>query len=311
MITSCDLCANVSFRGVHARLNKLIIARLPFALPPYSDSPELYAIGIDRFALIYYAFEARWHGLIEQEKKGGLINQTAHEAKVQDWLADLLPSGLWRTKAVEADLSHLRKALGVRFDIGRADDNARNLALIRHIQTVTTEKPHVLIAYAWIMYMAIFSGGRWIRQQLLDAGPVFWRASDFQIEKSSFRSPRNAVAGFSLFYFEGERDGEDIKADFKQRLEFAEEILSAKERDDVVDEAQWIFEACIGLVDDLDGRLQTPASQAALASGAVSAKIYTSRMTASVTPVFNLKALGPLIALLAILIACLAAYAWL
>ena len=59
-----------------------------------------------------------------------------------------------------------------------ADEHSRKrprlMTFISHIQTSTTRKPHLLIAYAWIFYMALFSGGRWIRAQLYAAGEDFW-----------------------------------------------------------------------------------------------------------------------------------------
>jgi len=81
------------------------------------------------------------------------------------------------------------------------------------------------------MYMAIFSGGRWIRQQLADAGP------DFEL---------------AFLSFDGDEDGEDLKRDFKAGLARAEEMLSPQERQEVVEEAQALFGRCIALVAVLD-----------------------------------------------------------
>lgn len=240
---------------MHARLNKLITSRLPLALPPYSGNPEAYARGINSFAQIYNVFEARWHNLIAQQEAGE-VGHSAHHAEVQEWLADLVPSGLWRSAVIQSDLEQMSKTLDI--SLSAADGTIpRDKELVEHILEITTAKPHTLVAYAWIMYMAIFSGGRWVRQQLAQGGPTFWHAKPPESGKSQFGSPNHPVPGFSLFYFEGERDGEDIKADFKAKLEHAEALLSEKERRDIVEEAHVIFESCIALVERLDMELGT------------------------------------------------------
>ncbi|KAH0161266.1 heme oxygenase-like protein, partial [Aureobasidium melanogenum] len=125
-----------------------------------------------------------------------------------------------------------------------------------HIYRQTREKPHVLVAYAWIMYMAIFSGGRWIREQLTESGPEFWGVTH-DSDKTAYWIHGTLRPGFTLFCFSGTRDGEDIKTDFKTRLEKAEELLTAHERKDIIDEAQSIFEQCVGIVEGLDKQLMT------------------------------------------------------
>lgn len=119
---------------------------------------------------------------------------------------------------------------------------------IAQMRETVKQKPHVLVAYAWVMYMAIFSGGRWIRAQLQSAGDQFWHC-----DKASLLS---GTPGMHLFCFDGERDGEDIKADFKVRLEEAEGIFTPAQRQEVVQEATNIFRFCITLVADLDSRAE-------------------------------------------------------
>lgn len=104
--------------------------------------------------------------------------------------------------------------------------------------------------------MAIFSGGRWIRQQLVEAGPHFWYASNSgKLNHDAY--PRAGLPGMSFLEFDGIKDGEDIKADFRERLGDLEEELTAAQRVEIVDEAGAIFEDCIALVAHLDERLDT------------------------------------------------------
>ncbi|GAB7354163.1 hypothetical protein MBLNU459_g4718t2 [Dothideomycetes sp. NU459] len=246
---------NVSTRPIHTRLNKLITTRLPLALPPHSASPELYALGVNNFGDIYLTFENCWQFCIKETQKQGKAGESGkwskHENEIRQWLCELVPSGLWRTKDVQDDLETLEQITGLNLDTA---PNPELLAFTEHIYQITKEKPHVLVAYAWIMYMAIFSGGRWIRQQLLDAGPEFW-GIHHENGKFNYEVGRDAVDGFSIFYFEGREDGEDIKADFKKRLERADQLLTPAERIDIIAEAQTIFESCISIVEGLDRQL--------------------------------------------------------
>lgn len=97
--------------------------------------------------------------------------------------------------------------------------------------------------------MAVFSGGRWIRAQLLAAGSDFWGTDNTLL----------ADVGLSFFHFDGNEDGEDIKASFKSRLWAADSILTLEEREDVTQEAKTIFQLCEALVTELDELFSTPA----------------------------------------------------
>ncbi|TKA76709.1 hypothetical protein B0A55_03934 [Friedmanniomyces simplex] len=200
---------NIATRKQHTELNRLIVKRLSLALParPWvgrSDkSPALLAQGIAAFAQIYFEFESAWSAIEWSEKKD-------EDGKMVEWLANLRPQGVERTPRLRSDLRRLRS--GTAPGVGCREPVA-NLRL--------SERPHILIAYGWVMYMAIFSGGRWIRQQLADAGPEFELA---------------------FLSFDGNEDGEDIKGVFKARLARAEGLLTPQERREVVEEAQRLFD---------------------------------------------------------------------
>lgn len=118
-----------------------------------------------------------------------------------------------------------------------------------HIRKTVHEKPWTLVSYAWCFYMAVFSGGRWIRAELLKAGPQFWRASDEENETTlSHLSER----GLSFWHFPGQFDGEDIKVEFKTRLAAAELLFTPDERVDIIEEAKNIMRLCATLVQELD-----------------------------------------------------------
>jgi hypothetical protein len=133
--------------------------------------------------------------------------------------------------------------------------------------------------------MALFSGGRYLRASLQKAGPAFWSkspsfASLNQAPKNSFQSERprgfeeidpshmkcssdrtksssespslGSTKGLQFFHFDGEEDGEDIKREFKARFAEADLLLSEREKDDIIQEAQHIFTYMIEMVGELD-----------------------------------------------------------
>ncbi len=132
-------------------------------------------------------------------------------------------------------------------------------SFITHIEQTVARKPQVLIAYAWVMYMALFNGGRWLRAQLLAAGDAFWVPPDHESEKVY---PVEKV-GLGFFHFNGTRDGEDLKKEFKMRLVEVEKLLSASERDDIVSEAVHIFRRCRLVVEELDELMVASATDSA------------------------------------------------
>lgn len=127
--------------------------RLPLALPPHTTTPALYAKGLVPFSQIFDLFETEWNLLARHVEKS---TDSEHEREVKEWLAGLRPQGLPRSARIKTDILHLRDVSGPAMfntpDLGEAW-KAQMRQLIR-------EKPHVLVAFAWVFYMAVFSGGK-------------------------------------------------------------------------------------------------------------------------------------------------------
>lgn len=97
--------------------------------------------------------------------------------------------------------------------------------------------------------MALFNGGRWIRDQLVNAGPEFW----FR-ESHNERADSTIEATFLSFWsFDGDEDGEDIKRAFRAGfVEASRKHLTEAEREDVIHEAKALFQHCINIVSEVD-----------------------------------------------------------
>lgn len=228
-----SVCADRQLRPYHTSLNRSITARLPLCLPPHARDAQLYYRGISLFAVIYIAFERQWMNVLEH-----LEGRNRDDRRISDILKRLYIPSLQRSERLQADLNKLRR----RWPCISSSQPTMSLPIAEQIAESIRDKPHNLIAYSWIMYMALFNGGRWIRTQLQSAGPEFWGMAHVD----------SGIDCLSFWDFDGTEDGEDIKRDFKQRIEEITGLLSNEEREDIVQEAVRIFQLCQSLVDHLD-----------------------------------------------------------
>lgn len=279
-------------RSVHSRLNKLIMANLPSALPPRAADPASYVCGLLHIAPIYITFEALWQNVLESaadEQCPGpatLPRQDSRprsasnvSARMLFILRRLYLPGLMRSRCLRADIRHLTGwADHIVEEHLRAAGRMGWLGeFTAHIKRAVENRPHVLLAYSYIMYMALFSGGRFVRASLESAGESFWQRTPSPVrpafgpcEKRSGREaltdtapadgpPReqpnlHASADLPLrfFYFDTPTDGEDLRSEFKKLLRASDGALTDDERHDVVREAICIFDNMSLVVSQLE-----------------------------------------------------------
>ena len=228
-------------RTQHTALNRLITDRLRLCLPPNTQAPHLYATGLAVFGSIYTSFEREWQLSFRRGKTG--------TSRIEDILQTVLIPELLRTEKLKREM----ESMGLF--INQIPLSGTALSTIQERQSAVRAairaKPHVVLAYAWVMYMALFNGGRSIRDALAAAGSEFWHVS---------KSPTDVEEGLHLilderlhfWHFDSPNDGDDIKEDFKKRFGAAAAQLTTSERVDVVDEAVRIFAICHSMVDWLD-----------------------------------------------------------
>lgn len=239
---------NAATKKQHVVLNRLLVDRLPLALPPNAPDPRLFGYGLSVFATIYFVFESCWKELFDSVETDDKSLTGTHDAQVRRWLATLVPPGLSRTSRLAEDLKDISSRIGTNARMACSGQRE----ILEQMRSEIRAKPHTLLAYGWVMYMAIFSGGRWIRQQLCKAGVEFWTGDSKYSELNEQEIQKLELFGLSFLYFDGDHDGEDIKVLFKARLAEAETLLSAQERQDVIDASQLLFTRCIGLVGMID-----------------------------------------------------------
>lgn len=203
---------------------------------------------------IYEAFEGPFRSLVGAggDDEGGGEEEGEEVVKgLRGMYARGLERGGRLTGDVETVLRLRLRGRGV--DLGR---RPRLEAFTDRIRTAVPGRPHLLLAYTWVLYLALFSGGRYIRAGLRGAGAGFWHrgveggSDGGYLEKGLAGEGREGgVDGCLGFWtFEGEADGEDLKAGFKARFAAVEGTLTEAEKEEVVREAVFIMQSMAGVV---------------------------------------------------------------
>ncbi|KAI0866225.1 heme oxygenase-like protein [Xylaria cubensis] len=255
---------NAATRPAHTKLNKLVISRLRLALPPLADDASQYVSGLLHIAPIYMGFESLWRAILESpevknsSEESPADSSDAHlppsfNARIHSLLANLHFEGLQRSQALHQDLITLTgwSSRTLTEQLNHASESPVLGDFLNHTRDSVEKSPHVLLAYAWVLYMALFSGGRFIRASLESIHPAFWIPASAQKPTSTTTFP-SAALPLNFFRFDTPVDGEDLKLEFKQRLLDAEGLITESEREEIVREAGCIFDYMIRLVGELD-----------------------------------------------------------
>ncbi|KAI0514427.1 hypothetical protein F5B22DRAFT_240861 [Xylaria bambusicola] len=273
---------NVATRSVHTKLNKLVVSRLPLAQPPQADDASQYVSGLLHIAPIYITFESLWRTILKMpeslethnseqdgptdtscgpdevrpEDRPSAHRQLTIDTRIETLLTNLYFDGLQRSSPLQQDLMSLTcwSDRTLSEQLKNASKSPVLAEFLAHIETSVGKSPHVLLAYAWVLYMALFSGGRFIRASLENIYPAFWIPASAQQHTSATLGgfPKEHLLPLSFFRFNTHEDGEDLKQDFKKRLLESETFLTNPERDEIVEEARRIFEYMIRIIGELD-----------------------------------------------------------
>lgn len=152
------------------------------------------------------------------------------EERIRTLLRLIYIPELPRTRFLQADLSLLRSM--DPHDQRLPQSRGYELEMKNDIYERVMKKPHLLVAYTWIMYSAILFGGREICAQLLKAGPEFWGLSDADFTSSRTPSPLS---------FWNIDDYMAVRTKFRERILKADALLTSQERQEILDESGEIF----------------------------------------------------------------------
>lgn len=306
---------NTAIASSHTRINRLILDRLPHAVPPQADNPSAYITGLLHIGAVYIAFESLWQNIIgvhteiaplpytypfrnDANPNTPGLNHDATASRVTDRTRHILDKAYWpnmlRAARVKADI---RAMTGwpphvVDEQLRSAGTTGALGVFLAHIKEAVDGRPHLLLAYAYSLYLALLSGGSYIRTELMYLRAEFWLAAPDPVrpgtipctgetrgepgkmrQQSTFESDpgSDGLAGQDpsatlplsfldfdtpLGYENPRQQAKVLKAEFKLRFADAEQALTESERRDIVPESVVIFdylEAVVGQLDKICG----------------------------------------------------------
>lgn len=317
---------NASILSSHTTLNRLILDRMPLAVPPHTKNPSAYITGLLHIGAVYIAFESLWQNLIgihseiapipytfpfnspdEQEQHVETPKITARTRRV---LEEAYSATMLRAPRIKADVQTMTGWPDHVFEqqLKLAGTSGRLGKFTLHIRDTVNAKPHVLLAYAHTLYLALLSGGSYIRTELMLIDREFWEATPTPIAPGMVEC--RPVQGTQQRRRQ-QRGGDDgkqdddadaarplplefldfdpplganprqqtklLKVDLKARLAAADAFLADPERRDIVAEAGLIFHHLEGMVGQLDTLFAGPS-----ATPAANNKTHTQRVMGGV-----------------------------
>ncbi|RPA80704.1 heme oxygenase-like protein [Ascobolus immersus RN42] len=248
---------NRATRDVHNVLNHLIMTRLPLGLL----QPTLYREGVLSIFYIFRTFESAWQSHLSNPDLDPRLRQILTRTYIP---------AMQRTRAILADVAYyyslpLDLAEKTYLPLSHQPSLPTRQSIVNHIEKVTREKPHVLLSYGHVMYMALFAGGRILKLRILD-NDIFFPGTPKDKETRQ-------RMGVNMFSFEGRRtkeEEEEIRIAWKAGMGDAENLLTKEEWNDCCEEGAQVFRLMESMIYELD-TIKAPVAYAVIAKYAVGA----------------------------------------
>ncbi|KAK7735669.1 hypothetical protein SLS53_007410 [Cytospora paraplurivora] len=277
---------------------------MPRAVSPQTDNPSTYITGLLHFGAVYIAFESLWQSILGIHTEIAPIpytypfsNSSSHRdetPQITERTRHILETMYWpnmlRYSRIKTDIQTMTgwPQHVVNEQIRLVGTSGRLAKFLAHVQEVVNLKPHVLLAYAYSLYLALLSGGTYIRTELMYLKADFWNAPPTPIkpnmvlcnrehgepqmpnrhetldamnqhrDDSSFKAPLEFLDFDTPLGENSRQQTKDLKAEFKKRFTDAEEALTELERKDIIKESVAIFQHLDGVVGQLDRICGTP-----------------------------------------------------
>lgn len=299
---------NAAILSSHTKINRLILDRMPRAVPPQTDNPSTYITGLLHFGAVYIAFESLWQNILGIHTEIAPIPYTYpfnidpsrrdETPQITGRIRHILETLYWPTMLRHSRIKEDTRTMTgwpqhvVDEQIRSVGTTGRLADFLAHVQESVNQKPHLLLAYAYGLYLALLSGGSYIRTELMYLKADFWQAvptpirpnmipcsrgpaSPQMLERtessSSDSSDRGLARNDSSYKMPLEfldfdpplgdnprQQSKDLKDEFKRRFNDAEQALTEPERKDIIKESISIFQHLEEVVGQLDKICHTP-----------------------------------------------------
>lgn len=211
------------------------------SLSASSDPPaHTLHLGISRYAEIFYGLEEVWVAVIgdpadwiDRAPDDRIADSCSYGSneRMKSLLRRLYVPELLRTRSLQADLSFLDSMDPVNTKL-ILDPNP-GTEIRRYIDQHVRKKPHLLVAWIWILYSAILYGGREIQAQRFKAGPEFWDLSGKELKA------RRTPCPLSFWHID---DASAVKNKFRALILHVDHLLTREEHQDILEESLHIFQ---------------------------------------------------------------------
>lgn len=207
---------NLETRSLHNKIDKLVTLKFALALRDY----KIYRQGLQSFYHVFATVErCLFKQLADTESEWTPLLQKVWKPEME------------RTSRAQQDLLFYYND---RKDKFMTPIMPEQIAFVKHIEQVTVEKPHLLLAYLHVMYLALFAGGRVMRSSILRAAGLFPK-------KDGLTHDDIVRLGTNFFQFDVE-DENAFRILYKRDYELAtRNALTEEQKQEIIDELQYIF----------------------------------------------------------------------
>lgn len=208
---------NMNTRHEHDAVNKTVTLKFAIAL----RDGRIYRQGIQAFYHVFKNVEI----LINQE-----LSQNP-KSKTGLLLSEFWDKRISRTEALTKDLLYFYNNDPKKFENPIREEQ---IDFVEHIYKVHKEKPHVLLAYCHVMYLALFAGGRVMKSSIAKSAGLFPQVDGQTTEEVS-------KYGTNLYQFDVE-DDQILRYSYKKEFELAtRQGLTEEEKLDIIEESKEIY----------------------------------------------------------------------
>lgn len=219
---------NSATRSAHNKIDRSVSTKFIVAL----RDGKIYRQGLQAFYHVFKHAEIVIDRLINDKESG----------KAGEILREFWNPLFARTEALELDLLYFYENHKEKFESPIREEQIK---FVQHIHEVCEEKPHLILAYCHVMYLALFAGGRLMKSSLSKATGIFPTMPGQTVEDVS----KN---GTHLFKFDYE-DDESLRLSYKRDYELATRLnLTELEKLDIIEESKYIFDQNFKMIEELE-----------------------------------------------------------
>lgn len=206
---------NHETKALHNKIDRMITLKLALA---YRDA-RIYRQGLQSFYHVFATMERC------------LMKQFERDDQWTDILKQVWKPEMARTEKCEQDLLFYYDN---RHDKFSSPIMSEQMKFVEHIETVTAEKPYLLLAYLHVMYLALFAGGRIMRSSISKATGLFPQKDGLKHE--------DIIRLGANFYTFDVADEDAFRLLYKRDYELVTRpSVTEEQKIEIIEEAKYIF----------------------------------------------------------------------